>query len=98
MVQQYKAGCSDLLKPIPLGKKKVYSWSIGKIIMNLTLLIESQEVVFFLGQFALANIKVGTLKVIIHKCFHKLDNKSIQCFIQPVIVSHAERKKKSTSP
>lgn len=38
---------------------------------------------------------MSTLKLIIHKCFDKSDNKSIRCVIQPVVVvSHAVEKKK----
>lgn len=39
--------------------------------------------------------KVSALKLIIHKCFDKSDNKSIRCVIQPVVVvSHAVEKRK----
>lgn len=39
---------------------------------------------------------MSTLKLIIHKCFDKSDNKSIRCVIQPVVVvSHAVEKKKN---
>lgn len=41
---------------------------------------------------------MGTLKVTIHKYFDRWYNKSLQCFIQPVIVSHAVRKEKSMIP